>query len=428
MKRTFYQRPLPTSCTAFSSEQGKLFFRSALENNGLKSFYSLIEQYSTQTEPAFCGLATLVVALNAMAVDPRQVWKGPWRWYEESMLNCCLDLNVVKETGVNLQQFECMAHCQGLETELYYGDETELSDFRNAVRRACVEGRDEGQGGPLILAVSYSRRVLGQTGSGHFSPIAAYDQVSDQALILDVARFKYGAHWVPLPLVYEAMQPIDPDTNRSRGYLLLSAPKIPQHLLKGSGDQASERKETLQPALLLFSPMEQRDARQAFKDRFLTNQLSDPAFGQIMDYCTQGGKDWEKLWELTHVQLRPCQEENEKDEISIRDLVDGMVEILESLVRSETDQTFGTTQPIEMEKDGCCQNKCRPNLGRTHPVSATQVAYLVYLAVLGEDKRRELLYSNVDTSSVIDGVARDQLLHEAHLLRVAFEMSDSEVF
>jgi Phytochelatin synthase len=32
--------------------------------------------------------------------------------------------------------------------------------------------------------------VLGQTGSGHFSPIAGYHAATDSVLILDVARFK----------------------------------------------------------------------------------------------------------------------------------------------------------------------------------------------------------------------------------------------
>lgn len=424
MKRTFYQRPLPSSCTAFSSEPGKLFFRSALEHNGLKSFYSLIEQYSTQTEPAFCGLSTLVVALNAMAIDPRQIWKGPWRWYEESMLNCCLDLNSVKETGINLRQFECIARCQGLETDLYYGDETGLSEFRDAVLRACVEANHDERRSP-ILTVSYDRKVLGQTGSGHFSPIAAYDQVSDHVLILDVARFKYGAHWVPLPLVYEAMQPVDPDTNRSRGYLLLCVPQIPPYILKCSNDHTSDRAidciqcQTMQPALLLFSPMEQRDARIEFKKTFLSNQLSEePTFQQIKDYCSRGGTDWEKLWEMTHVQLRPCEEKKEHGDISIQELVDRMVQVLEGLVLSDEDQ---------VETNGCCDTHCRPNFGRTHPISAIQVAYLVYLAVLGEDKRRELLYSSIDTTSLIDGMARDQLFKETQLLRVAFEVSDSDV-
>ena len=56
---SFYQRKLPSeTCVAFASREGKKLFKSALENNGLKSFYNLIEQHHTQTEPAFCGVST----------------------------------------------------------------------------------------------------------------------------------------------------------------------------------------------------------------------------------------------------------------------------------------------------------------------------------------------------------------------------------
>jgi glutathione gamma-glutamylcysteinyltransferase len=57
----------------------------------------LVVSRQTQPEPAYCGLTTLVIILNALAVDPRRLWKGPWRWYEEKMLNCCVDLEQVRE-------------------------------------------------------------------------------------------------------------------------------------------------------------------------------------------------------------------------------------------------------------------------------------------------------------------------------------------
>lgn len=38
------------------------------------------------------------------------------------------------------------------------------------------------------------------------------------ALILDVARFKYPPHWVPLSLLWEAMDSVDATTDRPRGY------------------------------------------------------------------------------------------------------------------------------------------------------------------------------------------------------------------
>jgi glutathione gamma-glutamylcysteinyltransferase len=262
MSSSFYQRTLPDVCVAFTSHGGKNIFKSALENHGLKAFYHLMQQHHTQTEPAFCGVSTLVVVLNALAVDPGehkflyrtssvtitlfilhisplksigQHWKGPWRWYKESMLNCCLDLDQVKQTGVlTLKDFHCLALCRGLSVDLHYCDESSsLEDFRRAVEAACLETPEEIEGkdtAPLeVLVVSYSRKILKQTGSGHFSPIAAYDTISDHVLILDTARFKYGAHWAPLELVYEAMKPVDPDSGKSRGFALLYFQPPTQH-------------------------------------------------------------------------------------------------------------------------------------------------------------------------------------------------------
>jgi hypothetical protein len=41
-------------------------------------------------------------------------------------------------------------------------------------------------------------------------------------LVLDIARFKYGPHWVPLELMFDALLSLDPDTSKSRGYAVLS--------------------------------------------------------------------------------------------------------------------------------------------------------------------------------------------------------------
>ena len=41
---------------------------------------------------------------------------------------------------------------------------------------------------PQVMIVSYSRKALGQTGDGHYSPIGGYHSATDQVLVLDVAR------------------------------------------------------------------------------------------------------------------------------------------------------------------------------------------------------------------------------------------------
>jgi hypothetical protein len=63
-----------------------------------------------------------VMVLNALEVDPGRIWKGPWRWYTESMLDCCLPLHIIKQSGINLQQFVCLAECNRLDTRLVRAD------------------------------------------------------------------------------------------------------------------------------------------------------------------------------------------------------------------------------------------------------------------------------------------------------------------
>lgn len=75
--------------------------------------------------------------------------------------------------------------------------------------------------GDGVVIASYDRAGLDQTGSGHFSPIGGYHAAKDLVLVLDVARFKYPAHWISAERLWQAMQPIDPATGRSRGWIAL---------------------------------------------------------------------------------------------------------------------------------------------------------------------------------------------------------------
>jgi hypothetical protein len=102
-------------------------------------------------------------------------------------------------------------------TEIAEIAESEEQAFRRTLQAVC-RGRGEKQ-----MIISYSRQEFGQTGDGHFSPVGGYHAASDRLLLLDVARFKYPPHWLPLKLVWKAMCRIDPETAQSRGYMVLSA-------------------------------------------------------------------------------------------------------------------------------------------------------------------------------------------------------------
>lgn len=212
----FYRRPLPPQLIAFSSAEGRKVFAEALATGGMEGYFALAEQFHTQVEPAFCGLGTLVVVLNALSIDPGRIWKGVWRWYGEEFLDCCKPLKMVKEEGMTFDELACLARCNGAKVVSYRHHQSSLEQFRQSVKEATSSPQD------LHIIVSYSRQVLGQTGDGHFSPIGGYHSERDLVLILDVARFKYPPHWVPLSLLWDAFQPIDLVSGKCRGYLLLS--------------------------------------------------------------------------------------------------------------------------------------------------------------------------------------------------------------
>jgi hypothetical protein len=69
---------------------------------------------STQDEPAFCGLASLAMVLNALSIDPRRTWKGSWRWFHEKLLDCCLPLDRVASEGIVLSQVRRWSSGRGL--------------------------------------------------------------------------------------------------------------------------------------------------------------------------------------------------------------------------------------------------------------------------------------------------------------------------
>eukprot|EP00493_Phyllostaurus_siculus_P022399 UN22731 len=88
-------------------------------------------------------------------------------------------------------------------------------DFRKDVKQALSTALS-------VVICNYTRKGLNQIGGGHWSPIGGFSEEKDMVLILDVAKFKYGSHWVPLKDMYNAMKTVDTDANRARGWMVLS--------------------------------------------------------------------------------------------------------------------------------------------------------------------------------------------------------------
>lgn len=213
-KLSFYKRNLPENLIPFSSNEGKELFIKSMNSIYNSIYFILSQNFTTQTDPAFCGLSTLSMILNSLEVDPLQIWKYPWRWYVDDMLNCCRSLENIKQNGITIEEFSCLAKCNGLQSSFYRFNEISKEQFINDIKRSCSSNNE-------ILVVSYDRKILGQTGSGHFSPIDLYNIENNMVLIFDVARFKYPLHWCSVDLLWDSFQTIDKATMKARGYILL---------------------------------------------------------------------------------------------------------------------------------------------------------------------------------------------------------------
>eukprot|EP00928_Gymnodinium_smaydae_P072499 TRINITY_DN5584_c0_g2_i1.p1 TRINITY_DN5584_c0_g2~~TRINITY_DN5584_c0_g2_i1.p1 ORF type:complete len:532 (-),score=62.59 TRINITY_DN5584_c0_g2_i1:189-1784(-) len=209
---------VPQKAIMLSDEKGNDIF---LESTGAGMHwpYLLMPGYvKTEAWWSYCGLSTLIVALNYLMVPP------PWfmavfRWWSEVKV---LDMYPLMKRyidqyppGTALHELGCIAEDLGLRVDAKpRGSEQE---FREALKTATSASHFK----KAIMLVNYHRNLVAQPGSGHWSPVAAYAPKSDMVLIMDVARYKFPPHWVRVKDLVRAMDTVDTDSDLDRGWLLL---------------------------------------------------------------------------------------------------------------------------------------------------------------------------------------------------------------
>ncbi|KAI3899940.1 hypothetical protein MKW92_010887, partial [Papaver armeniacum] len=194
---SLYKRILPSPpAIELAATQGKQLFREALENGTMEGFFKLHSSYQTQSEFAFCGLASLAMVFNAHSIEPPRLLKRHWRWWDESMFDCWIPLEKVMGKGLPFSEAVRLAGCAGANVEAFYSNKSSIDDFRKCVMSCTSNDKSH-------MITLYHRPTLSQTGEGHYSPIGGYHAESDMVLILDVARFKYPSHWMPLTLLWK---------------------------------------------------------------------------------------------------------------------------------------------------------------------------------------------------------------------------------
>ncbi|KAI9017970.1 Phytochelatin synthase-domain-containing protein [Phycomyces nitens] len=197
----------------FTSTEGKRLFRGAMDQGQAESFFKLMGNFSTQSSPALAGVSSLAMALNALEIDPKRIWKGNWRWFSGDQLKTCSPKEAMYKHGIPFDEFTCLAqtHCNVEPKRASVGG---YSQFLLDLER--VTSNPDSQ-----MVVNYARSHLGQQGEGHFSPIGGHNSKDGMTLIMDVARVKYPSVWVDSRTLYESML-LQEESGGSRGYFLLT--------------------------------------------------------------------------------------------------------------------------------------------------------------------------------------------------------------
>jgi len=182
----------------------------------------LSQDFETQANLSYCGVATLVMVLNSLGVPapPMPNHPGYRFWTQDNLFGGpggerFLRAEQVRREGMTLAQLHGWSSDHGLVVRRFQGNRLSLEQFRQLLREGL---RDRGD----RLIVNYLRSAVDQQGSGHISPIAAYDSRSDRVLILDVARYRYPAVWVKSEALWRAMGEVDKASGQGRGLLILS--------------------------------------------------------------------------------------------------------------------------------------------------------------------------------------------------------------
>lgn len=209
-----HQLSLPSDLIALDSSRGQSIIRHHLN----KHFWKLNNEFLTQKTQTYCGVASIVMVLNALGIDgPNDPIYAPYRPFTQDNFFSVADtsfisLSVLAREGMTLDQAASLLKSLPVKKQVMHADRLTLKEFRT-ILKAEQDNR--------YLIVNFLREVIKEEKGGHFSPIGAYDAQYDRVLLFDVSRYKYPPHWINTIDLWKAMRTIDCHSNQYRGLLII---------------------------------------------------------------------------------------------------------------------------------------------------------------------------------------------------------------
>jgi hypothetical protein len=210
---------LPSNLVDSASDKGEALL---VESEAREAYFSLVSNFVTQKNQAFCGVASMVMIFNALQLPAPPVPEyDPYKTFtQDNVLDArteaILPRATILQQGITLDQLGALFAVQPVSVSVHHAADSSLDEFRAKAQDYLAKPGH-------FVAVNYLRKVIGQEKGGHISPLAAYDRDADMFLILDVARYKYPPVWVKAAELFAAMNTVDADNNgKTRGYVLIA--------------------------------------------------------------------------------------------------------------------------------------------------------------------------------------------------------------
>jgi hypothetical protein len=210
--------PVPSNLLALMQPEGQQRLTSSGND---QSYWPLSQYFETQRNEAYCSVASSVMTLNALGIQrPASTQYPDFPYFSQEDFFRSVDPQVanaarVSHEGMTLDQLANVLGEFPVDVQKYHGADLTLAQFRDLIRDTTAHG-------DRFALLNFHRLEIGEQGGGHWSPLGAFDAASDSALLLDVARYKYPAVWVPVAQLYAAAQTIDNVSGLSRGLLIVS--------------------------------------------------------------------------------------------------------------------------------------------------------------------------------------------------------------
>lgn len=208
---------LPQNLIAYNSAKGVELFNSS---NVKQDYWKLSQYFVTQKNLSYCGIASTVMVLNSLGVQPPIDGKyAPYSLFTQNNIFTQKVLEKFKPNdiifhGMTLAQVGRLFKLYGLNVSVIYPTSINFKQFNALIVNALKQPNE-------YVVVNFCREQIKEKGCGHFSPLAAYNKSTDRFLLMDVSRYKYPPVWVKARDLWLAVNTRDNASHKDRGILIV---------------------------------------------------------------------------------------------------------------------------------------------------------------------------------------------------------------